>query len=296
MSKKEKQSKFNFNYLLYGFTFLVILSLLLLGTVWIFLISRFYPEINIAGTPVDFLTIQEGNEKVSQAIDLKKTRVLSFSYLPPNATDPTQVQKFQISLIGIDTASEIKNKTTQAFEYGHNKAYFKSVNLNLSPSLDSSTASQIESIAKNINQYPIDASLKIEGEEIVVSQSQEGLLLDETQLEESLINYLNTGTINPILPLKKTPPKLSYTQALAIKKRLDQIKISPLVLKAKDQTFTLDLPRVLSLIDLNNSQSVLMGVHLDNLNFDITSLSLGDTEITDNKITLNKEKLGEYLR
>ncbi len=296
MSKKETHQKFNFYYLLYGFTAFVIICLILLSTAWLFLMGRFFPEIAVAGTSLDFLTPLEAETKLISEISNRINQPLSFNYLPSKETQTSSIQKFQISLNNLNIEEEIKDKTRQAFEYGHSRPYFRSINLTLNPKIDQSVKSQIAAIASQVNQYPVDASLKIEGEEIIVSQSQEGLLLDEAELESRIVEFLNTGQFDQTLPLKKTAPKLSYDQALTVKDRLEEIKLSPLVLKAQNQTFTLDLYQVLSLIDLNNSKSILMGVHLDNLNFDITSLAMGNTQTTDSKITLNQQKLTEYLQ
>ncbi|MBI2022415.1 peptidoglycan binding domain-containing protein, partial [Candidatus Daviesbacteria bacterium] len=152
------------------------------------------------------------------------------------------------------------------------------------------------SIATEVDQEPIDSQLKVEGGQINVTPSQEGWVVDRDILKQILIGYINTGTLeSPKLPIKKALPKLSYQDALSIKKRLDEIKLSPIVLKFKDLEYTLDLDTILNLIDLKNSRSSLASLNIDET-WVVESIKLANKEISDIKLTLNQEKLNLYLK
>ncbi|MBI2594026.1 VanW family protein [Candidatus Daviesbacteria bacterium] len=274
----------------------VILILFLAG--WLFLTQRIYPSIKVAGVDVSLLTREQALQKVAAVLSERGAQILEYELNPP-AGGPSILakQKFIIELKKQETAPAAAQAVSEAFNLGRTKAYFPSseVSVKISPSLP--IKNQVENIAQSVNQNAVDSSLKIYEGEITVTPSQNGLILDEEKIYATIGDYFNgKGFLNPNLSLKIQEPGLNFQEATSIKKRLDEIKISPIKLVFEDHSFNLDLETILSLIDLENSKDSLIMTTVNGKKFNIASYSINGREVSDSKLTLNPEKLNAYLK
>ncbi len=270
--------------------FLVILSIISV----LFLSQRIYPSISVSGVDVSFLTREQAIQKVSNTVSRRGAATLN---LELNNASLSAKQKFPVELNKQETAGGIEKAITEAFSFGRSKTYFPkaSVFANFTTSLP--VKKQIESISQSINQPAIDSSLKVLDGEITVTPSQNGIVLDEENLYSIINDYLNGKELsNMNLPLKTQEPDLNFAEASSIKKRLDQIKDSPVKLTFEDLSFSLDLNTVLSLIDLDNSRDSLILIDTGDKKFNISSITMDGTKTSDSKLTLSDEKLTTYLK
>lgn len=300
-----KNKRFIFGLLALGI--IPVLFILLLAG-WLFLTQRIYPNISVAGIDVSLLTREQAIQKVATSLSVRGDRSLNFELNPPalnqNGSGPvtgssiSAKQTFSFDLKKQETAPFTMAAIEEAFNLGRQKGYFPKANnvaIKLQPSL--AIKSQVENISKSVNQEPVDSSLKIYEGNITVTPSQNGLILDEDSIYSIINDYLNGESFsNPNLPLKTQEPNLSFTEAAAIKKRLDQIKDSPLKLIFEDQIFAMNLETVLSLIDLENSRDSLAFINVGGKKYNISSVNVNGTKIADSKLTLNPERLNEYLK
>lgn len=273
-------------YLLIG----VLAVVFLIVVIWLFLFDKMYPFVKIGGTDVSLLTLNQAKDKVEQTIKQRLEKNIQFTYTGNG-------QSFNINLTPSDINLDTQNSLTQSFTYGHPKLYFGKPNVPVDFSFNPSFNYKLQTITTAINQPPIDSQIKVDGEQIVVTPSQEGLEVDENDLRQKIAAFVNTGEIeNTSLQTRKVSPKLTYDTALKIKQRLDLIKLEPLKLTYKDKLFTLSLNDVLSLIDLQSSQPTLAKASLDNHQIKISSLEVGNTNLTDTTLTLNQKKVTEYFK
>ncbi len=251
--------------------------------------NRIYPGIYIASIPVSGLTSAQAKDKVYSALKNRLTDPLVFEY--KNGQD---LQQFQLSPGDLQTNTD--DIAHSAFAYGRSRFFLPALNLPVAVVSSQTLDQTLDQISSQVDQLPIDSQIKVEDGEIRVTPSQEGTVLDKQALKQRFLDYLNSGkTSNNTLPVKKAYPKLSYDSALQIKKRLEQIKNRALVLQFKDQSFVLDFPTVLSLIDLQDSTPSLLSANILGQNLNLASLEIGGREWTDSKITLNQPKLNQYL-
>lgn len=244
--------------------------------------------ITIAGTEVTGLTQNQSKNRVVEIIKQRQNQTLTFIN--------NNNQQFSISLNEAITDYGENTAANEAYLYGRKRAYFKPVSITPKIKLSSNIDTQIKPISQSVDIQPINAQLKVEGDEITVSPSQDGLILDTDELKSRISRYLTDDSLpEKNLPIKKASPKLSYKTALDIKARLDQIKLTPFNLNFKGQTFVWDLSTVLELLDLENSNHSLASANIDGQNINFTSFRVGSTEYTDTTITLNKESLKKYL-
>ncbi len=252
---------------------------------YIFFQDRIYPGITVAGVSLAGETVSEATQKLNQVLASRTETPLVFNF---------QSQVFQIK---IDPQS-INNQPLAENAFAVNHHYLATLPnqieiTNLSLNIDS----QIKTIASNIDLPAIDSQLTSTPDlDITVSPSQNGQILDQDKLKQELVTYLNGGPIpNSTLPTKIDRPTLSYDDALAIKNALLKIKASPLKLVYKDQTFTIDLPTALNLIDLKNSQSVVASGNFYGHQITIESISTPQSQINNVQLSFNPQKLNDYL-
>lgn len=276
---------------------LIVTSLFLIGIlfsifgIWFYLQDKFYPGVKIANIDLTALT----REEARQLLTVKIAERENYSLNLLDKTNERQEYKLELK-DNIET--NIDQSLQEAFSYGHEKLPFSPKPILLKVSFDKDLENNLSEIALLVDKVPIASQLKVEGEQINVTPSQDGLILDQDEIKKTISDYINGKEIKPELnlPLKIVSPNLTYDQALNIKKRLDEIKLSPIVLKSKDQEFTLDLEAILSLIDLENTKSSVIQAQVINSPLNIESIKIGGKEISDTKLTLNEEKLDEYLK
>lgn len=280
------------------FTLGILITLLLFSSgisiSWAFMLDKIFPQVSVAGINLSFLNKTQSKQKIDARLNQRLNQTLTLNYQPGTASQSPQT--FEIKLNEDSVNLETDRAINEAFVYGHQKLYTKSVDIPIKINLNSTLASQIEKIAQSVNVQPIDSGLKVTDQEITVTPSQDGLSLDSDKLKEQITEFINTGKLaDSKLPVKVAPPKLSYNAGLQIKKRLDQIKLTPLSLIAPEQTFTLDLSQILSLIDLENTQSSVVQTSIFGNNINIGAVEVGSTEYVDTKLTLNEDRLDKYL-
>lgn len=261
---------------------------------WLFLSQRMYPNIKIAGIEVGLLRKEEAFDKVSREISKRGAQTVKLQ-MDNDSVSPEQI--FTIDLSKQETAGAVTLAIDNAYDYGRRKVYFPRAEIAIEIKPSAAIRRQVLSIGETVNTPAIDSTIKVYEGEITVTPSQNGIILDEDELYSKINNYFNTGTLsNPNLFLKISEPKLNFNEASEIKARLDKIAESPLVLSFEDIKYTLDLNTVLGLVDLENSQDSVALANLGGLRFNVSSFSINDEETSDSKLTLNKEKLEDYLR
>lgn len=307
MTKKKTVPSFKINKkILLLLSTLVLIPVVLISFLggWLFLSHRMYPNIKVAGVDVGLLRREEAFSKVSSEISKRGNRTLelqlkngALSAEQNLALDSEKPGSFEMELNKQETAGPVEEAIDEAFNLGRKKAYFPKaeINLNIKPSL--AIKKQTQNIAAVVNTPAIDSTLKVYEGEITVTPSQNGTILNEEDVYSKIDNYLNTGIFSDdTLELKISEPKLNFTEAVSIKKRLDLIKEKPLKLTFEDLNYTLDLNTILSLVDLENSQNSLALINIGDEKFNIASLGINESETTDSKLTLNNSRLSEYLK
>lgn len=299
MSKKKsaptKTFKISKKYLFSGaaLLFVPIILISFLG-VWLFLSQRIYPNISIAGVDVSLLKRDEAFDKVSKEISKRGAASLEFQL---NHESLSGQKNFKVELNRQETVNPVEEAISEAFDYGRKKVFFPSASVDLEIKPSMAIKKQVENIASQVNEEPIDSTLRVYEGEISVTPSQNGMVLNEEEIYATIEDYFNTAVFsNPNLSLKVSEPKLNFNEAAAIKKRLDEIKAAPITLTFEDLNYTLDLNTILSLVDLENSQDSLALINTEGNRFNISSVSLNGKETSDSKLTLNNSKLSDFLK
>lgn len=255
---------------------------------WLLLLERLYPGTTIASVDVSLLTKNQAKEKLISTLNTRIEKPVVFSH--------ENIQKQFI--VTPQTIQEVVPKAIdEAFQFGHTDWDINNRNVNLDISLNKEVSSSIETLKAQIEKPPIDSQLRIEASQINVTPSQQGEVIDDQKLKDQLNAFINTGKLpDNRLPTHTAYPKLSYETAIEIKKRLDQIRMSPLQLTFKDRTFTLDLETLITLIDLNQSDTHLISAQINDKPFSISAITIGNQTTSDAKLLINKEKASNYFK
>ncbi len=274
-----------------GFLAILLILWLVMMVNIVFFADRIYPGIYVASINITGLTNKQAVQKINTVISRRADKILSFTY------GPSGIERFDIDLSKKDISTNTQDVVLEAQNFGHKKFFIPPKKLDLQIKLGGSLDSDIDLIAKAVDQPPISAVLTVDDNTIVVTSSQDGFVLDRDKLKKSLGLYLNGSELTDFgLPIKKIGPKLSYENALRIKNRLEKIRQTPIQLKFKNQTFTLDLPTTLSLVDLENSEGSLAEGQFFGQKINLISVTLGNEEFTDSKLSLNHQQLKSYFQ
>lgn len=277
-----------------GISFLatVLMTILLVLTFQLLFLNRIYPGIYINNTPISRLTPQEARERILQVLTDRSSSSLKLSL-------NEKVLQIDLSTLPADPKiiSLIDQKIEEAFSLGRRKLYFRKIYIQFTPELNQQIKSQISDIENIIYSPPVSAQLRIDGEVINVTPSQQGLNLNRQQFESKLVMHLQQGTTGPIeIPTKTLHPPLSYESAITMKEVLDRIKVSPIQMIYSGQSYYLDFSAILGILDLQNTKSTLISGNINNTTLAVSKITIGDEEIFDTKLTLNQEKLKSFIK
>lgn len=262
-----------------GKTILVSLSAILLGLlvllgIQLYLNNKIYPGVTIANISVGATTPAQALINVQEQLDRRFNTPLTFT------TDQGKTS-FTLTLSKDAISTNDKETIQNAWHYGRDRAYVPIVNVPLQITLGKAITDQIATISAQVDQPALNAQLKQVDNQIEVTPSQNGTVLDQQELAKRIITYIDTGK-KPTsdLPFKSEKPQLTYQSALLIKKRLDQIQATPISLTYQDKTFPLDLQTVLTFLDFETNNQ--------------TNLISGSFETQ--TLTLNKPNIEKFLQ
>ena len=267
---------------------LLLFSISLLLTAWLLLLERFYPGTSIADVNVSFLTKAEAEQKITKVLLERTKQPITFSY---------QNNQKQIQITPQMITSVVPNTVTQAFAFGHTSWEPTQRHSKIDLNQDKDLAAALTVLESQINEPPIDSQLRIEVDQINVTPSQDGQMINRQEVKDQINLLLNNGKLKSNrLPVQKISPKLTYQTALEIKKRLDQIRITPIQLTFKEKVFYLDLPTIMEMIDLNNSDTHLLSANFGNTQTTVSSIRIGNETISDAKLLINHERAINYFK
>lgn len=256
------------------------LSIILAANIIIFA-DRIYPGISVANTSLTGLTTIQAQNKLDKVILSRSTKTINLTFRSATASS-----RFKINLSKYPIKTNVTEVIQKAKDLGHKKLFIPPKNLELAVNFGNAMESDLAKITQEVDQPPISSRLIIDGGKITVTPSQDGFVLDRNRLEKNLKGYLNTTKIPQYLPMKRVHPNLSYENALGIKNRLEKINQTPIQLKFENQIFTLDMPTVLSLLNLEGPENLPLEGNIAGTKFNVT----------DTKFSLNKQKVNSYFK
>jgi vancomycin resistance protein YoaR len=275
------------------FSLILIFSLITIVTV-LFFLNRIYPGVRVANIDLSFQDSYQARSSLVNTLNHRLSQTIILTYQP----EASAKQQFSFNLTPSMVNIDVDKGLSLGFSFLHQKFSWPPPSIDLEISFNPTFDQQIDQIAEVVEKTPLDSQLSIdENGQIIVTPSQDGLMVNRNELRKVIDEYINTGKITSnTLPTKTLSPKLSYQTGLILKKRLDQIKLEPLKLSFKGESYELGLPTIISFIDLEKSTpSVLSGVVMGE-KVNLEEIQIGNKEVTDNKFTLKSQVVEGFLK
>ncbi|MDO8688715.1 MAG: VanW family protein [Dehalococcoidia bacterium] len=96
-------------------------------------------------------------------------------------------------------------------------------------------------LAKDIEQPPQDAAIKLVGAETTLSPSRPGSKIDRTALQKRLTESFSTLSSTPMdIPVQSIPPQVKEEDLAQARKQIDSVFASPVTVKYGNKKWTLD--------------------------------------------------------
>lgn len=165
-------------------------------------------------------------------------------------------------------------------------------------SFDNSTTliSQVKQINDALTRPATNAQITM-GDSVMVIPAKNGQELDDQRLLKEITNFLSLVSEPPtVLPLRTIFPAFSTQTAEEYQKLLAADAASPIKLHYGQQVIVLDPPRLLSILNLNESKPVLASATLGGQNFVLKQISFEQDSLTDSQPLIDKTKLAVLLQ
>lgn len=180
---------------------LIVLGLLMLGYLYFThaYSNKIYPKVSIAGIKVDGLT-------ESQTKQLLDAKVQTLNVNGPEITYNDQTVNPKLDELGL--IFDTQKMVNEAFNFGRQGSLKQKLSENyqlirsgyqmeITPQFDENKFdSYLSQLAAVIEKEPVNASLKIQNGQIVVTPPQNGRGLDKSKLKEDLTALINSGSTN----------------------------------------------------------------------------------------------------
>lgn len=248
---------------------LIFLLIILIITTYLSVFrNKIYPNIYIGDINTTFLTKAQTNQLVSYNFNQRIHQPLKLSASGKTFNIDLSAAKVEISYNqAIEEAFAVghqgtwQTKITDQFLLFFDKNNFPRLNSKkiIHPAVTFNLDKQLAEISKQVYEPAQDATVWLnENNEIHITAGQKGQELDHEQLKVKIFDYLVFGKKESTLPLKITAPNFTEKQAKLAQKALEQVKTKPLELTYEKETWTINVPTLYYLLNLDqNSESLL---------------------------------------
>ena len=219
--------------------------------------DKYYPLTYAGDTNVSFLTEGQAIRKVDANFQERLKQKLQF-YSGEN------LYTFDLATA---SATLDYSEVAENFRESHKSWLIFFSTARLAPKITLNLDKQLDNISSSVNSEPQNAQLIFnetptsEGTpsaNIEIKVGKDGLSLDENAIEKQIINFLLFGKFESTLPTKAVPPKITTEHMKKAKNALEQLKNEPIKLTFEDNLWTIDVKQLLTLLDLEGEQNLLL--------------------------------------
>lgn len=244
----------------------VLLFILIIITYQVIMTDKYYPVSFAVNINVSFLT-QGQAKRLVQANFLKRARQkLTFNWAQGEASIDIATASASLDYLVLD----------EAFSNTHNKPILTQIRFELqnlfsptqiTPEITVDLDKQLDIVSSSVDKEPQNAQLffdetpNSEGSpsaRIQIKEDLDGFALDKDKLLQEIISYLLTGKYQPALPLKTIHPTITTERILRAKEALEKLQDEPLKLVFQERSWTIDIKQLLTLLDLQTGQNLLL--------------------------------------
>ncbi len=244
----------------------VILFVLIIVTYEIIVADKYYPVTYIGDTNISFLSEGQAINKFQDQFAVRTKQQLSFT---------SNNQSFNIDIATSSAALDYSIFDT-AFNFGRNGSLFDNLakqfqiiflSYRLTPKIDLSLDSQLQTIQDSIDKPPQNAQLIYN--EVPINEGSpsaqiqtvpeiDGSGLDKDSLIREINQFILTGKYQSELTIKPTKPAITTEQVIRAKLALENISKNPIKLTFEKLSWTIDTKQLLALLNLTNESGLLL--------------------------------------
>ena len=205
--------------------------------------GRVYPSVSVSGIDLSGKTYAAAQTLLNQKASQIEATTASFS-----SGSMTWNPTYQQLGVTVDTASTLseaysvgresdaKDRLTSAFGVAHGTHMFS-----LKINVDDATLNQwFDSVDKDINQNPHNASITVVGGKVQLDASSDGLVVDRDQARTLILNALrSTGSFQGTLPTVSVPAAIHTADLSAVQSQLETALATPVKLTFGKTKWTL---------------------------------------------------------
>lgn len=244
----------------------VLLFILIIITYQVIMTDKYYPVSFVGNINVSFLT-QGQAKRLVQANFLKRAQQnLTFNWAQGEASIDIATASASLDYLALN----------EAFSNAHNKPFLDQIRFELqnlfsptqiTPEITVDLDKQLDIVSSSVDKEPQNAQLffdEIPNSEgspsarIQIKEDLDGFALDKDKLLQEIISYLLTGKYQPALPLKTIHPTITTERILRAKEALEKLQDEPLKLVFQERSWTIDIKQLLTLLDLQTGQDLLL--------------------------------------
>lgn len=251
---------------------LMILVFLSMIAYQVILADKYYPFTLVGDTNISLLTEGQAIRKVQSKFEARTSQKLQFGFAQGSFEIDLATSSASLDYSTLEDGLQY-GKIGEIREMGEIWASLQKQLLSLiftyriNPKVSFNLDKQITSIATAVYKPYLNAWLEFneittpEGSpsaRIQVKEGKTGLELDREGLERKIEDYILTGKLNAVLPVKTVPPKITTQRATAAKQALEQSLNSPIKLVFEGSSWTVDTKQLLALLDLEKGEGMLL--------------------------------------
>ncbi len=252
---------------------LSLILLILIGIAYLnFIKNKYYPITLVGNTNISFLTQGEAIRKLENKFNQRTQEKLQFESTQGTFTIDLATSSASLNYSGLSKAFK-DSRGNSLIEYLQKQLLALISTNKISPKITFYALDiQTDPIAEAVNKPYLDTTLTFDetttpegspSARIQIKEGVDGLSLDKQKLEENISQFILTGKYSKVLPIKSVPPKVTTQHIIKAKQALENTLKEPVKLVFEEKNWTLDTKQLLTLLDLENGESLFDKKRLD---------------------------------
>ncbi|MCL5411266.1 MAG: VanW family protein [Patescibacteria group bacterium] len=270
-------------------------------------LNKIYPGVKVGNLHLGNLTLEEANRLLQSQVSSFQAQSLTLSYNGKNKTLP---------LSTLEVTYDASATAQLSFNLGRGKnpllnfedkwqSFTQGVNFEAIYSLnDEALEKTVRDLAKEVDNPPVDASIKISVEKVEISPAKTGVLLDRSEAKEKIkqaISSLSSTAVS--LSVRPANPITTEDNALKAREETEKILSHPLTLRYQDKAWALGKEQLSSFLSFSTQKEEITPAFrfsIGGKNFEIKSIYAADSRGGGDvkailKVNLNQEKIKETV-
>lgn len=230
--------------------------------------EKIYPNISIANTKLSGMSKSEAKIILSYKIDSVKNKDLELQYDEKTLTIKPLELNLEYLLDDILSSADSIGRQGNFFEqiYQRIELIFKPVNLNVAFKINQTNLDKtISSLSGEIDLPLKEATLKLENDQLITTDSQVGRTLEKGKLEDLVLKSIGNldDTRIIVLPIKISSPQLATSDVQSARNKLELILSKKITISSQEKQYNLGKDQIFDWLELISDPIKMSGSKLE---------------------------------